>query len=584
MIDYHAHVAALRVVQDSLGAVAPASPFEGEWQEMSAALNAEPGAALLGTLLDHLLERSEGAKPEQDQLEEAAALYGKAIKVLESLAPLRHEFEELVDSPASVTVEKFDDLTEKLEALVPDLVAIHGQLDGFTSRMEPPFRHVAHHAVAVDLGPDGWLWRDVILSRRTDAFIRELRRASDGSQSCEALAFGALAGYAANRAGSSYIVQTVGGPRRSHPIRDRMARYSVGAWLRTNEPDLCLPLDELRARITMGGPDGAGLPAGLQDQILRAIAAAYPAGAPALPPDLNQGYTNLLRHLELLESFPSIPPAEDIPLALWIRIMKDPQAMYFMNNPQDVQGPPGFEPPLPDVTADPENHRPGTSSEEGGCGGLGLLLLAITIIGIIIYVLIKAKDDPDNPPNEENPEVLRARLATFFSSNEALKLVLRLYQVQDGLLGAANRGLDYLQKIGMIYPEEKNLTEDRYRQFTNIERPPVRVIHRPNPDPDTGFADFPLSPIELPVDFHPQFGLGATPSAFIHGQPPSAPGAGALGIEAWTRHLEDPNADSASHNLDADRGPNDPCWRVLSGTSITANPVAISTLAYTDVD
>lgn len=584
MIDYHAHVAAFRVVQDSLDAAAPASFFEGEWQEISAALNAEPGAALLGTLLDHLFERSEGAKPEQDQLEEAAALYGQAFKVLESFAPLRHEFEELVGSPASVTPEKVDGLIAELEGLVPILVAIHGQLDNFISRTEPPFRHVAPHAIAEDLRPHEWLWRDVTLSRRTDAFIRELRRASDGSQACEALAFGALAGYAANMAGSSYIVQAVGGPRRSHPIRDRVARYSVGAWLRSNEPALCLPLGDLRARITLGGPDGTGLPAGLEDQIQKALAAAYPAGAPAVPPDLNQGYATLLRHLELLESFPTIPPPEDIPLPLLIRIMAVPGAMHVMYNPQDVQGPPGFEPPLPDATADPENHRPGGSTDEGGCGGLGLLLLILTIIGIIIYVLVKAKDDPNDPPNEEDPGAVQARLAAFFTSDEALKLVPRFYQVQDGLFGAANRGVDYLQKIGMLYPGEKNLAEDSYRKLTNIERPPVRVIHTPNRDPDTGFAAFPSSPVELPVDFHPQFKLGATPAAFIHGQPPSAPGVGALGIEMWTRHLEDPNADSVNHNLDADRGPSDGCWRVQPGTSITDNPLAIKTLAYTDID
>ena len=351
MIDYHAHVGALQVIQDALDAAVGGSPHAATWLATKGAITAEPGCALLGTLLDHLFERSQRAQPEQALLEGGAAFFKEAVKNLTEIASLRKQFEDMIEKPATATTDQVKAIKGQLEGIQPTLTHFIARFEGYRGRaLRRPFRHVAGHAIALDQPVARWLWRDVVLSRRTDAFIRALQAAGDGSPATTAFAFGALAGYAANAVGSSFISHAVGGPRRSHPIRDRVARYAVGAWLKINEPALCSSLSQLRDNLTLGDPQAPALPAAIRSQIATALATTYPAGAPAPMPNLDEGYATLLRHLKLLESFPRLAPVRDIPPTLVVRILQSPAALKALLKPTDW--PPFTEPPH-----DPPSHR-----------------------------------------------------------------------------------------------------------------------------------------------------------------------------------------------------------------------------------
>lgn len=584
MIDYHAHVAALKVIQDALDEATGGSPHEARWQATKAAIQAEPGCALLGTLLDHLLERSENAQAERDLLEESARLFKAAAGILNMVEPLRMQFEAMVQSPNTATPGQFQAIIDQLQGLVPVLNDLQAQAKDLTIRTLPPFRHVAAHAVAQDQQVAGWLWRDVVLSRRTDAFVRALQSASDGSSATLSFAFGALAGYSANALGSSFIAQVVGGPRRSHPIRDRVARYAVGAWLKINEPSLCYPLINLRDNLTFGNPQAPTLPTAIQTQITTALAVAYPVGAPPLMPKLDEGYATLLRHLELLESFPRLAPVEDIPPVLLTRIMQSTDASKTLFKPTSWDW--GNDPTDPRRFDEPPSPVPGNNQTQGACNIIGLIILITTIIGLFIYREAAGRwpwesEAQAQPP----PSSSQAALTTFVESDSALVMVSFFYHLHNALYVSVSTGVTELKRIGVLYPDELDLPEPMFKQFTRLMTSGQDTAHprRPLPDPDVNYGVFPRTQIEEPGTFPSPYPEGATPSAFLRkGLEASVSN---QGVKLWLRHQDSPSSeDDINLNLDADRGFEHPCWRIAAGRSITENPVSVEVLDYRDVE
>jgi hypothetical protein len=561
------------------------SPLAAEWQATKDAVAAEPGCAALGALLDHLLERAQSGI-EQDILADGATLHEQAQDLLATLRPLRSQFEAMIADPGTATVEKLADVTAQLQDLQTKLRDAKAQLDLYQSRVLSPFRHATPEGIARDEATSAWSWRDVVLSRRTDAFVRALEAAGDGSAATKAFAFGALTGYAANVVGSSFIAQTVGGPRRSHPLRDRIARYAVGAWVKVNEPLLTPSLSKLRASLLLGDPATPALPAAIRGQVEAAIASTFPADAPAVLPDLDQAYSSLLRHLELLEAFPDLAPVKDIVGPLLVRVLKDPEAASIAQlKPSDWRGP--FNDPS-DPTVSPVPPPPdgsATKTTDGGCAALGILLLCITILGLIIYHLIAGRWPWQPAGQGESPSSSAQALGTFVPSHDALVIVALFYRLELGLFEGVSTAVGYLKYVGLLYPDEQHLTESHFQQFTalSVAGPVADHPHRSMPDPDREYAQFPSSPIEEPAAHPSVFPAGSTPDAFLRGQPDQRAGIGALGRELWLRHRDAPRADDVNLNLDADRGAGAACWRVARETSITTNPVHVEVLAYGDV-
>ncbi len=613
MIDYHAHVAGLEKVQEELDAAVSGSGHEDAWAETKAALDAEPACAVLGALLDHLLERSEGARPEHDLLEEGSALYGEAAGVLANFADLRDKFEKLVDesredppanagqepTPSSAPLVEFSALKAQLKTLQPKLEGLRKRFEAFQPKLFPPFRHVAGHAIAEEEPVASWLWRDVILSRRTDALVSALHGANDGSPATLAFSFGALSGYATNCIGSSYLSQVVGGPRRSHPIRDRIARYSVGAWLRKNEPALCPSLNDLRTRATSGNPLAPKLPNAVRDQLTAAFAATFPAGSLGAVPDLDEGYASLLRHLELLESFPRQPEPPDIRASLFVPIMQSTNQSVkdAQTKPQTARDPFSEDPPDPTLPpAQPTMPGQETTGGDGGCLlAIAIIVLALTIIGIIIY--ISNQDEAESPDeatatglSESELKAAAIKLEAFLGSDEALIMVSGFYHAHSMLHTAMVIGRDNLARAGLVYPDEVDLLTSTFRQFTSLQASggDTTYPHRPMPHADVGYLDMPSSPIEEPGTRPSRYPAGATPNVFLHGAPGGLfPTVGATGAELWLKHRDSPNnsdGDRDNLNCDADRGEDHPCWRVSPDSSLGAQPVRVEILDYSDLD
>jgi hypothetical protein len=590
VIDYCAHVLSINAIRQTLNAVTPSTPYEDAWSATKAAVDAEPGYALLGALVDHLLERSDGVEREHELLEEGASVYALAADAMARMAEFRSEFEGMAKSPASASLEQCQVLVERMRSLQDSM---YQQLDGvkrFRRRAMPSYSHVPPHAISEDEPVAGWLWRDVVLSRRTDALVRELATAGDGSPAALAFSFGAVTSYASNCIGSSYLAATVGGPRRSHPMRDRVARYAVGGWLRAKAGDPTVWPSFAHLRQVLALDDGASpkLPVAIEAQILEALDRAFPGGSggPDAPPDLRTGYARLLRHLELLDAFPRLPIPPDIDAALLTRILSGDMvgggggqdAADVLHDPMD--GGTG--------SSDPSMGPPTTGGAVGaqgkvgdnGCFSLFLVLLCLTIIGLVIYLLTEDSSSGESPSSSQQA------LTTFLESDNAGKVAAYAFHAHTQLYEAASILLQHFKRVGLLYPDELDLTDPLFAQFTELPAKPGAYPSTPDAIEGNQHLLWPSSPIEEPTEDPSLYPPSSTPAVFLEGTPGEpSPTVGEFGAEIWLRHQDAviPEGSDVNLNADADRGFGYRCWRVRRGHSINENPIPTQTLGYLDV-
>ena len=590
MLDYQTHAAAFTVLELAFASAAGSaaqSPDHSGWAAAKTAVDTEPDCALLGTLLDHLLERCAGGgvTHEHDLLETAAGLYHEAAALLTRAASVRSDFEKLVLQPATATVEKYTAVTADVERLKTDLTDLTSRFAAARSAYQPPYRHVAGHGATAGAPPSTWLWRDLVLSRRTDAVVTALRDAADGTSQTVAFAFGALAGYASNALGSAYQAHAVGGPRRSHPLRDRLASYAIGAHLQA--AGATGTLTELRDRLSLGG---GGLPAAIAAQIHAALRVAYPDG-PADPPDLDHGYVTLLRHLELLDSFGRLPSPVDIDATLLTRILADGPASTGLIHPLDA-----YRPDPPDGTnpIPPPPPSPGSSTDpqttSGGCGviefiiGVILTLLSAGITKLVTGKWPWEKSAAGETPPAKSEEALKA----FLGDDDTLQVVVMLYNLHSNLHAAVSQAVSTLKRIGLLYPEADELDDLMYGGFLTLAAGGAATAHphRPTPDPDLDYVTYPPpSPLENPQTEPSPYPQGATPAQILHAAPGSAlPSVVTIWNRLWVPYVR--GAQNGLHadpeDLDSDRGYRHSCWHPQPGTTLATDPIAVVTLTNQD--
>ncbi|WP_406423545.1 hypothetical protein OHA59_49865 [Streptomyces sp. NBC_01589] len=588
MIDYCAHVLSLNAIRLTLDAVAPSTPHEDAWSATKTAVDAEPGYALLGALIDHLVERSDGVEREHELLEEAASVYGLAADAMAQLAAFRTEFEGMATSPASASVEQYREMIARLQSLQDSCSQQVDRIKEFRKGAMPPYSHIPPHGVSEDRPVESWLWRDVVLSRRTDALVRELAATGDKSPAALAFSFGALTSYASNCIGSSYLATTVGGPRRSHRMRDRVARYAVGGWLRakTGDPTIWPSFANLREVLAQVPGPSTKLPDALKTQIIEALDRAFPAGAggPDAAPDLRSGYAKLLRHLELLDSFPRLPIPPDIDATLLVRMLSDDtvggqDAADVLHDPMDP-GTGSTDPSMGPPTTGGVVGAQGQVSDNG-CFSLFLVFLCLTIIGIVIFLLVS-----DDSSSGENPSSSHQALTNFLESDNASKVAAYAFHAHTQLYESTSILLQHFKHIGLLYPDELDLTDPLLAQFTQL--PEKLGVYPSTPDPAEGNEHllWPSSRTEEPTEDPSLYPPSSTPNIFLEGKPggPSAT-VGEFGAEVWLRHQETTNPEDSDINLnaDADRGFGHACWRVTDGHSIDQNPIPTEILGYRDV-
>jgi hypothetical protein len=171
-------------------------------------------------------------------------------------------------------------------------------------------------------------------------------------------------------------------------------------------------------------------------------------------------------------------------------------------------------------------------------------------------------------------------LDDFLRAEETLRLVAVMWHLENLLHEATVAGLRYLKQTGFLYPDQLDLYEPTFGQFTRIP-PGVSASNYPRralANPSTGYLTYPTSAMENPGRTPSPYPAGATPSVLLDG----LPALGARGADAWHELFTPPNGETANLDLDADRGFDHRCWRVAPGGSVLNTPVPVQQLGYND--
>lgn len=577
MIDYFGHMAVLDELHAQLKVAGYSNPDEQKAQARALDALAQDGdLARLGALTDHLLAHAVSDGAELALLEEAGALWQEGLDVYRLVGDARAGLEYALTAPgAPDAVARFNQAYALLGGLEQRATELITAAMAMPAQMSPP-RYLARHPRQEDRKTPDWNWSDLFLARRTDAFVRNIATAAmaaggtaTSASGARAFAVGALAGYGGNVAGSAFQSRTVGGPRRAHPYRDRLARYAGGGWLRDHRPGLP-PLKKLGRQLRWGAP---GLPPVLPAAIVKllndSLAATYDLRLSAPLPDLHGGYGRLLRHIELLAAFEMPPVPAPLSLSLEIRKAAAPDAFPPLDTGVKPASAGGSPPGGGASKADSEESKSKTC-----WAGLLAALVAIGIVLLCIFTLGAVcgggspKKDPSFP--EPQPGTNGQALTAFAATNEAVHLCDVLEQLQQYLWQGFSDAADYLAVYGIIYPNELQLLQPVHAQF--ISAPPSMPFpHRASIQPNAGYETPPATSIEHTAGGPSPYTPPATPASYVAG-------AVRIALALW-QQMARGDADSANLDQDADRDNGQHCWDIAEG-SINDDPVPVVVLAY----
>jgi hypothetical protein len=580
MIDYFAHTAAARSGRDGIATTSFAVPAVATAAAAAtSAAAAQPGAFALGALVDHLVTHAEVTDEELAILQNASALFGRGRTLVADVASIRAEMEYVVANPgASDALPRFLAARSALGAAQQDLTTLKNDFTTFQGTLAPAESPdwLAPHGQQLDQPVSSWAWRDIMASRRTTALLTALVSAASGAGAQEqAFALGAVTSHAGNATGSGFLNDVVGGPRRAHGLRHRLAAYALGGWLRDNAPAQAGTLAQLRAAITFGPPGSPALPSNLATLLSDALGAVYPATKTPPLPDLSHGYANLLRHMALLDSF-GLP---DLPAPIALGLMQQAVA-------QGVISPQAGTVPAPANPPQPQNGSKDKPSSSDIC--LDILTIIVFALAIVICVIaIIATGDPTvcfpkSDTTRPDPGTSETQLQAWSGTPEALKAIAGLYNIHAALYDALLACLTALRLRGLIYPDPDDYTDPTFSQFIQTAQPDT-YPHRPVPVGTTPLA-WPATPTEDPVTSPAPWPAGADPTTFLSGTPAAAQAA-TLATTLWAAACGDPASPLFGTNLDldADRAFLGTCWTLMPATSINDEPVHLKTLAYSDV-
>jgi hypothetical protein len=614
MIDYRSHVVAVDSLKANLVAkVFADAAVTAERDQQIKDVNNEPGWATLGSLMDHLLRHASSDGLELTLLEKASSLWNDGLNVHTILGDSRLKIETALLDPAHpASATQFNEAIEKLRLLSLSVV---GKPDGFEAlrREIMKLAHIPEHPRQLDQPLNDWRWGDVFMARRTDAFLRTVYAGSN-DPSLRSFAFGVLSGYSANARGSAYLGQVVGGPRRSHRFRHRVAGNVVGSWLAQKNP-MAKSLASIAKDIRLGDASIVpSLPSSLASFIEKSLKNTFDLRHTAPLPDLQTGYARLVRHLELLDTFNILPPAPIAPADVFLsRFYADPRkpspptltvAAATQQEPRQSAG-----------SVHPTNHvgsngQPDASDKAptlgDRCGNFWMAILTgiVILAGGWIPCLGQLKTDGHcklwddmvkewnnaNKPSQEQIAALGTGSAALSSEDfQALAgldqfnlMVKNMFELHNHVWEGLGKAQTFLATYGLIYPDGM-LAAPVFNQFLSVPTPSTYPA-RPEVDPVNHYHEYPATPTEHPlvVGHYPP---GTSPDAFIG--PPLGGGtlstAAQLAVEIWSQIATGEHVapqDSINFDLEADRCFDFKCWATLG--SINADPVGILTLSYED--
>jgi hypothetical protein len=589
MIDYFCHAAVLDEARAGLVAFNVLDPKIAEatarlWGDV----DGNPDAALLGAFVDHLIAHASANGRELALLETAASQWTQGLALYNQVASSRKLIEEALANPSATTsITSFNAGASGLNSMRLSAAQLVAGAQTLKDEVDK-FEHLPPHPRQKDTPPASWDWGNLFLARRGDAFVRALFRAKDSRS--RAFAFGALTSYAGNVVGSSYLSQTVGGPRRLHRYRDRLARNAAGRWVSANIPGRTLP--QLAKHVAFTGPLGI---AQLPNDIATTLQAAFSDAFPGItPPDVDLGLGRLARHLELLSVFvlPAPPTPPDPALG---GLMSTLETSDLGGGIHTTTDPPGTGAPSDPAPGSSTTDPTGADSQPKTGGGCLEWIIAAIVVALVFLIdcIVQLIDHGDCDPGNTWKDIVdgladdegsdpavstTTQLLTIASTPSGAHLVQQLYETQLGLNQAFSRALAFLAISGLIYPDALQMSLPLYKQFTKtptLTAWPKRLEANPR---DRYHAP-PISAIENPGMSVP-YPVGATPAAFISGTAFGAHATAAgIALSLW-HQIAGGTHDSQNLDMDGDRAPLHPAWAVVAGTSITDDPLSVQTLNY----
>lgn len=610
MVDYRIHIAALDSFREQLALSNIVDPaISAIRDEHVAHADQAPDHAALGSLVDLLVWHSSSDGQELDLLTRAADLWQKGLEIFNGIGEFRRSLENALKDPSdAAAIQGLNASTSALQVFSQQVLAHDATIKELRNEISK-LKFIRQHPRQEDKHTTAWPWGDLFLARRTDAFVREMRRQVT-SMETSAFAFGALSSYGANVTGSAFIGLVVGGPRRSHRYRTRLASNTLGSWVGSNDPFAPSVKDIVeRFKQTFG----ATLPPDLNTQLITALEKTYDFGATPPVPDLQVGYTRLVDHLELLTRFkiPEAPPPPQEPFLT--RLFGDPADPYVPSMPEgtglvesgspvgDGGSNPGSILPQSFGRDDGPDHSEPPDSTEVKCGAfweaLGWSLLFL--LGGWIACVIRWQDGDrcglwdDITQNWERAFPDGAHGAAEVSSGgfgaltaedvdkigqseQILQFVGDMHNLHSLMWEGFNKAHDFLAVYGLIYPEG---LLDRWRYSQYLKVPPIEPGSWPlMTDNGDRFDEYPASAVELPAAFSFAYSAGTTPAAVLTRVPQAGSTSAADICERLWFQMAADQLDASNFDLDADRGWQHPCW--ATDGSISDQPINVRNLAY----
>ncbi|MCX8475854.1 MAG: hypothetical protein MT490_08670 [Sphingomonas sp.] len=597
MIEYHAHEAVLNALKANLATAFDEPALASQAQKLADAADIDRDAATLGSFIDVLLEHAGSDGVELQLLEQAASLWKRGLTAYQELGLARQELELAMADPTKAgALAIAQSSISRLAALKTTVTQLGSEMQALRDQIAP-LPHLKPHARQNDEPSSQWTVRDAFLGRRTDAFVSALLANANDVQT-RALAVGAVSGFAGNAAGSAFLGAVVGGPRRSHRYRDRLARNTLGSWLKSNTAVSSLP--ELARRLSYRGAIGGfALPNAIKQALESAFSKAHPSRS---QPSWNLGLNRLVRHLELLIVF-SRPLAPDPPMTFMSGNGDDdiPGMMVGgsggdAGEPKGPPEPPGLGGEGPDTGVSEPGKSDSKSSGGDACLGiiLGLGGLFAVGLGLLIFCIFQWAAEGECKPEEFFDELLgseepdptqttginQGQLTAISTPEASGHILLEMFKLQLTAWQAFDLALSYLTVTGLIYPDELLITSPLYQQFLRVpqragwpHREEANALETYHFDPVSAF-EAPASAVPFPANADPWRLTAPWPSDYDHS-------ANAVAMPLLRRFLT--NADPGENlDLDADRGFGHPCWAVAGGGSINDPSFAVDVLAYSE--
>ncbi|MDJ1501725.1 hypothetical protein [Xanthocytophaga agilis] len=574
MVDYYAHMAALKSITDAFGA----QVADPKSKQTFITIQDNPSYAALGTLIDHLLYHSGTSRIELRRLTRASQLWRDIREYIDAVAQVRSELESMVqDSSQPDIVVRYNAIHDTLKNyLQPKFTSLVGRLQSLFTQLRD-LTHIVPHGQGADLSVNQWNWRDLYLSRASGLFAETLyKKAMDnGSEEAMAFAYGVSANYVSNAVGSNFQNRATGGARRSHPHRDRVAGYSIGAWIRKNMAGMQLSTTQLKSLLTIGSPVNPLLPPDIKTILEKSLTEVYGVHGLTNLPDLDKGYRNMLKHLELLDSFKPLLVPQMIDNTVYIKILSSGTTF--------LDAPPGTPPPQ-----DPAPSSGGGSWTDDipwWAWVLFAVCIALVAICYLIGICAPAQKDPYPGPFQHDEDGTSA-VRSYLTSDESLQSVKFMFNLHMQLYDMANTSLRVMKFLGLVYPEDGDLPAVEFKQFTQIPFKEVPDFKKPIIDKDM-FLGFPASAEEMPRIDHRPFFPGDFPDRIFTN--PNQSDVSTFGSKLWMAQLQGTDADKpfnlsgSNLNLDSDREFLQLCWELATGGSTLDNSLNFNILGYTKI-